>query len=109
MRGFMAGALLLVLVLLTGCGGMTAEEKLVGTWEMDGPGARIEFREDGTWDFPLEGESGTWTLSEGETTMLTIYDSDGNEEGTAELTFEGDDSFSMVMEGRPMVMNRVEE
>lgn len=99
---------IMLVVLSSGCGSRTPAELLAGTWEMVGPGTQIVFMEDGTWIFASEEETGTWTVTDGNPPVLTIYDSEGHMEGDTEVIFDGDDSFSMNIEGQAIVMNRVE-
>lgn len=101
-------AIVIIMALVLACGGKTPAERLAGSWEIEENGEILLLTEESTWEFPNEGTSGTWHLTEEEPPILTIYDDDGNVEGISEVVFDGDDSFSFDMEGRPFNLNRVE-
>lgn len=108
MKRTLCGALLIVLA--AGCGtALAPEERLAGYWVIMEPEETIVFREDGTWVLPEEGESGRWTLAGEDELILTVFDSEGNEEGVTELVFQGEDAFTLTMQGETLVFHRVEE
>ena len=111
-----ASALLTLLLVMSGCGGVKPSQKILGKWqEVGGKGDTMEFFEDGTWRVQqvkpagllIGGDNGKWIiLQDGRLKMDVVIG------GTAltevfTLQFDGDDMVITDEKGKATRNKRV--
>ena len=94
------------------CGGMTPEQRLVGKWEaeMFGEKLDIEFYDDGTV-MAEDDDLQNWAIEDdGGDLVLLVWDAGHGSRDDAielELTFDGNDRATLSAEGMTATMERV--
>lgn len=84
---------LCLIVALSACGGNTAEEQILGSWAPNEDDEYMTFYSNGT--LTGEGETGTWSITNGEDLNLTI---DG-ETLTVKIIYISSDCMTWEYEG----------
>jgi hypothetical protein len=111
MKTILTLCVLAMTILLVSCGGMTAEQKLIGKWEanMFGETMTIEFREDGTVYSYDEDEIQMWEIQEGDPLILEVWEPDDRHDNVElELVFVDDDNATLSLEGMTATMERIQ-
>ena len=89
---------------------MSETEMLLGRWESGDPVASVEYREDGTMTYEVEGQASEGRWEEDGTTLTLIIDGDNGESRTVACEFEVQGDELRFTEGDPqcdeMIFNR---
>lgn len=103
--------LLILLAGLLACGGMSPQQRIVGTWqaEMFGETMTVRFLEDGTVYTVEEDETQMWEIRDGDPVILEIWDPDNRSDGVElELVFQNDDNATLTAQGMTASLERLE-
>ena len=100
-------AILILLILLVFSCVKSDRQKLIGTWIQVESQNKITFNKDGTSSSTIDKALYHWELSKDVPRLLSVFDSEGNEQYSYVITFISDDDINLTLDWRENNLQRV--